>query len=176
MIKPALCIIVAASENNVIGRDGGIPWHISGDLKYVKARTWGKPIIMGRRTFESMGSKPLPGRPNIVITSHDLPEQDNLYIKRNLESALREAETIAAGGSNADEIFIFGGGKLYEEALPQVDRIYLTRVHITVDDGDAFFPELAPHNWKEVERNDVDANPDKNDPAHSFLTLERIPA
>ena len=99
-----------------------------------------------------------------------MPGQDNFYIKRDLESALREAETIIAG-QPADEIFIFGGGEIYRQSLPQVDRIYLTRVHITVDNGDAFFPALSPENWQETERVDVEND---TDPPHSYLVLDRI--
>ena len=169
MITPDLCIIVAASENNAIGKQGGIPWKISGDLQYVKAKTWGKPIIMGRKTFESMGGRPLPGRANIVVTSQNLPE-NGFYVRSTLDSALREAETIAAG-NNVDEIFIFGGQKMYEEALPKVKRIYLTRVHETIEDADAFFPALEEGNWTEIERQEVD---DGKGPAHSYLTLEKV--
>lgn len=169
MSLPTLCIIVAASENNVIGKDGDLPWRIPGDLKYVKARTWGKPIIMGRKTYESLG-RPLPGRANIVVTSRDLKDE-GIYVKTDLDSALREAETIAAG-NHIDEIFIFGGGQLYREALPKVGRIYLTRVHMDVPDGDTTFPELDMSEWEEVERTDHNDSA----PPHSYLVLERINA
>lgn len=166
MKAPKLCIIVAASENNVIGKDGDLPWRIPGDLKYVKAKTWGKPIIMGRKTYESLG-RPLPGRANIVVTSHDISD-DGIYVKPDLESALREAETIAAG-NYIDEIFIFGGGRLYREALSQVKRIYLTRVHMDVPDGDTTFPDLDMTQWDVTDRTEKrDA-----DPPHTYYILER---
>lgn len=173
---PVLCIIVAASQNNVIGKKGEIPWHISGDLKYVKARTWGKPIIMGRGTYDSLGRRPLPGRSNIVVTSQDLPEEQakpGVYIRSDLAAARAEAQTIAAG-NGIDEIFIFGGGALYKEALPDVSRIYLTRVDVDVDDGDAFFPALNSDEWREIDRRDVAADPEKGSPSHHYLVLERV--
>lgn len=164
---PAVCIIVAASENNVIGKNGSLPWHISGDLKYVKARTWGKPIIMGRKTYEDLG-KPLPGRDNIVVTRKNLDDK-GVIVKSDLESAIQEGKTRALM-DQSDEVFIFGGGQIYEQALPLASRIYLTRVHLTIENGDTFFPSLDPNIWKQIDRKDVEND---QDPPHSYLILER---
>lgn len=130
------------AENNVIGKDGGLPWHIPADLKHFKAVTMGKPIVMGRRTYESIG-RPLPGRLNIVVTRDPSRRWDGVEVVQSLPDALERA---AAHG--ADEIMIIGGGDLYRAALPLAQRIYLTRVHEAVE-GDTVFPDLDPTEWRE---------------------------
>lgn len=161
---PHVSLVVAMAENNVIGKDGGLPWHIPADLKHFKAVTMGKPIVMGRRTFESIG-RPLPGRLNIVVTRDPSRRWDGVETVRSLPDALERA---AADG--AAEIMIIGGGDLYRAALPLVQRIYLTRVHETVD-GDTVFPELDPADWREEScerRDDIHRVP------VSFEILERV--
>ena len=158
-----LSIIAAVSDNNVVGKNNALPWKLSADLKRLKLLTMGHHIIMGRRTWESLG-RPLPGRINLVITS------DKNYAAEGgvVVGSLREALKIA---SDDEEAFIFGGGKIFTEALPFVDKIYLTQVHASVD-GDAFFPKLNLNEWKEIDRMDFKSD-EKNQYDYSFVTLER---
>jgi len=159
--------IVAMSENRVIGRDNALPWHISADLKRFKALTLGKPVVMGRKTYESIG-KPLPGRPNIIISRSGF-QADGVKVYGSVFEALSEAR-ILAGLQNLDEIMVIGGAQIYKETLPLLDRIHMTQVHQHVE-GDAMFPVLAPREWIETFREDHAAD-DKN-PAYSFITLTR---
>ena len=150
-----LSIIVAISENHVIGRDGGLPWHLSADLKNFKRLTMGHPIIMGRKTYDSIG-RPLPGRTSIVITRQDSYQPDGVETVGTIADALKRAEP-------SDEAFVIGGAEIYRLALPLADRLYVTRVHATVE-GDVMFPELDPTEWqlqsaephKADEQNDFD--------------------
>lgn len=134
-------IVVAASENNVIGINNDLPWHLPNDLKFFKKTTLGKPIIMGKNTWLSLG-KPLPGRLNIVLSSslNNMPEGVLLF--KNLHSALSHLET-----QNVPEVCIIGGGQLYKSAIDIADTIYLTRVHCHIDNGTAFFPDLDTKVW-----------------------------
>lgn len=158
-----LSLIVAAGEHNEIGKDGAMPWHLPADLRHFKAVTLGKPVIMGRRTWDSIG-KPLPGRRNIVIT------RDRMWSAEGCEVAhsLPEALVMAAG---EPEIMLIGGGQLYREALPRAQRIYLTRVHGTFD-ADTFFPSFDMNQWRETVRETHPADA-ANPHACSFLVLER---
>lgn len=159
----SLSIIVALSDNHVIGTGNQLPWRLSADLKRVKALTMGHHLIMGRKTFESIG-RPLPGRTNVIITRNGGYSHDGCVIAGSLQQALE----IAAEDSEA---FVFGGGEIFRDALPLVDRIYLTKVHCTIE-GDTFFPALNPNEWKEVERQDFKAD-EKNEHDYSFVTLVR---
>lgn len=161
-----LSLIVAASENNVIGAAGGMPWHLPADLKHFKATTMGKPIVMGRRTFEAIG-RALPGRRSIVVTRNASFSAPGVETAASLEAALELT-------GEAEEIMVTGGGELYRAALPLAQRIYLTRIHATVE-GDTFFPELTPSDWHEVAHEDY-APDEKNAHTLSFITLERLPA
>lgn len=158
-----LSLIVAAGENNEIGKDGAMPWHLPADLRHFKAVTLGKPVIMGRHTWESIG-KPLPQRRNIVVT------RDKTWFAQGCEVAhsVPEALVMAAG---EPEIMLIGGGQLYREALPRATRIYLTRVHGTFD-ADTFFPPLDMNQWQETVRETHPADA-ANPYACSFLVLER---
>ncbi len=158
-----ISLIVAVADNGVIGQDNALPWRLPGDLKRFKALTMGKPIIMGRKTFDSIG-KPLPGRTNIVITR----QSDLQIVGCTVVGSLDEA----FGSVQADEYMIIGGAEIYRQALPQAQRVYLTQVHATIS-GDAFFPLLEPTQWHETSRDDVPAD-DQNQFAHSFITLERV--
>ncbi len=157
-------IIVAVSENNVIGKENGLPWKLSADLKRLKALTMGHHILMGRKTWESLG-KPLPGRTNVVITT----QKDYSAPGATVVNSLEEALTVS-GGDN--EIFIFGGAEIFKKALPWVNKVYLTRVHAKID-GDAFFPKLELLEWKIVDIHDYKAD-EKNEYDYSFITMERI--
>lgn len=143
-----LALIVAAGNGNVIGKANTLPWYLPEDLKYFKATTLGKPVIMGRKTFESIG-KVLPGRANIVVTrQQDWVAPPGVIAASSIEAALqRAAALLAAGQTDADEAMIIGGAEIYQHALPLVERIYFTRIEVDVPDGDAFFPVLQPHEW-----------------------------
>lgn len=157
-----LTLIVAVADNGVIGRDGGLPWRLPGDLAHFKATTMGKPIVMGRKTWESLG-RPLPGRDNIVVTRDPAYVADGAAVAADLDAAL-------AAAGDAGEVMIIGGAEIYALALPRADRIHLTRVHASPE-GDTHFPDLDLDRWREVAREDHDADGDS--PAYSFVTLER---
>lgn len=155
-------IIVAADENNVIGKDNGLIWHLPDDLKFFKEKTNGHAIIMGRRTFESVG-RPLPNRTNIVITRDKNFNPEGCVIVNSLEAALE----IASGD---DEPFIVGGEQIYRLALPFTDRVYLTRIHHSFE-GDRYFPELGAE-WKTVEKTEHGID-DKHAYSFTFISYEK---
>lgn len=136
-----ISLIVAASENNAIGKLNAMLWHLPEDLKFFKNTTWGMPVIMGRKTFEAVG-KPLPGRTNIIVTTNSDWKAENTISTLNINDAIK-----AAAETNAKEIFITGGGEIYKQTLPIADKVYLTRVHTEID-GDAFFPVLDKNVWE----------------------------
>jgi dihydrofolate reductase len=148
MTDPAVSIIVAVASNGVIGRDGGMPWQLSTDLKRFKSLTMGKPIVMGRKTYEAIG-KALPGRVNIVLTRDRLFEAPGTIVANDIREALRIART-RAREAGADELFVIGGGEIYEMALPFTDRLHVTHVE-AVPDGDTRFPPIDPDNWELLE-------------------------
>lgn len=154
-----ITVIVAASENNVIGRDNDMPWRLSTDLKRFKALTLGKPVIMGRKTFESIG-RPLPSRLNIVITRDENFSVDGVTRVSSLDDAYMLAKEHAAA-KGLDEIFVIGGGQVYQQALDKADQIHLTRV-LTELEGDTLFPVLKPEQWKLVHHEDVPAGEKDN--------------
>ena len=163
-------LIVAMSQNRVIGRDNKLPWYLPGDLKYFKQATMGKPIIMGRKTWDSIG-RPLPGRMNVVISRN--PEWEapaGTVAAESLEAALVKAEA-QAEIEDGEEVMIIGGGQIYAEALPMVDRMYVTLVHDEVE-GDAFFPEVNWEEWEEIGREDFSAS-DNNPYDYSFVVYQR---
>lgn len=139
MSSVRLAMIAAMSRNRVIGRDNALPWHISVDLKHFKRTTLGKPVVMGRKTFESIG-RPLPGRTNIVVTRQKDYRPDGVRVATSTASALALADEVAAA-DGADEVMVIGGEQLYRSLLPHAERLYLTEVDAEVE-GDAFFPEL----------------------------------
>ena len=157
-----LSLIVAVADNNVIGKDNKMPWHIPEDFKHFKEITFGKPCIMGRKTYESILDqlgKPLPGRTSIVVSRSDYTHE-GCVSAASFEEALDKAKA-----ENAEEIMVIGGSQIYALALPHANRIYLTRVHQSPD-GDAFFPEFGA-DWQEKDL--------ENHGDFSFLTLERHP-
>lgn len=157
--------VVAASDNNVIGKDGGLPWHVSSDLKLFKEITMGKPVIMGRRTWESLPKQPLPGRRNIVITRNPDYAAEGADVAGSIHEALAMCE-------GEPEVSIIGGGQVYEQAMNRTDRIYLTRIHLTVD-GDTFLPELPENEWQEVERREFEKG-ERDDAAFTLVVLDRV--
>ena len=162
-----ISLIVAVSQNNVIGRDNQLPWHLPEDLQYFKTVTMGKPLIMGRKTFESIG-RPLPGRTNIVITRNPAWTAEGVEIVKDIEAAFDCAQ-IACSASGGDEVMVVGGEQIYRSCLARSDRLYLTRVEAEVE-GDAFFPEINADDWQQVE----EKLPEKLDKhAYRFLILDR---
>lgn len=166
-MRPEIVLVVAAADNGVIGRDGAMPWHLPADLRRFKRLTVAKPVVMGRKTFASIG-KPLPGRHNIVLT------RDASWFAPGVTVAPNLAEAIAAAGLNpqarAAEIMIIGGAQIYTEAMPIATRLELTRIHIAPE-GDTFFPGPDLAEWRETAREQHPADGDA--PAHSFLSYVR---
>ena len=160
--EPRVSIIVAMARNRVIGRDGQLPWHIPEDLKRFKQLTMGHHIVMGRKTWDSLG-RLLPGRRHVIVSRQPDYRVPGAQIVRSLDTAI-------AACAGDEEIFIIGGGEIYRQALTLTDRIYLTQVALDAE-GDTAFPELQPQNWKEAAREH------KVDPAsgieYVFLTLQR---
>lgn len=159
----SLSIIVALSENHVIGSGNQLPWKLSADLKRVKALTMGHHLIMGRKTYESIG-RPLPGRTNVIITRNGSYAPEGCVVVNSLAAALELAK-------EDSEAFVFGGGEIFREALPLVNKIYLTKVHCVID-GDTHFPELTSSEWIELDREEFKAD-EKNEYDYSFVTLQR---
>ena len=158
-----ISIIVAMDKKGVIGLDGDLPWHLSSDLKHFKAITMGKPLIMGRKTHESIG-RPLPGRKNIVLTRSNDYVAEGCIVVNSQEQAL---ELVA----DAEEVMFMGGAGIYAEALSHANRLYLTEVHAEVE-GDVYFPEFDKHEWKEIEQEEHSAD-EKNEFDYSFVVLEK---
>ncbi|WP_112797906.1 dihydrofolate reductase [Rhizobium sp. SYY.PMSO] len=145
MTQPSKTIVVAVSRNGIIGREGDMPWRLSSDLKRFKAMTLGKPVIMGRKTFQSIG-KPLPGRPNVVITRDAGFSADGIVVAHSLDEAIAAASRLAEE-SNSDEICILGGGEIYRQAIGLADRLLITHVEADVE-GDTAFPRIDPAIWQ----------------------------
>ncbi|WP_063509019.1 MULTISPECIES: dihydrofolate reductase [unclassified Alcanivorax] len=164
-----LSLMVAKASNRVIGRNNKLPWYLPNDLKYFKQVTFGKPVIMGRKTWDSLG-KPLPGRTNIVITRQADFQAVGAKVVATLDEAVTLAENVAFI-EGQDEAVVMGGAEIYALALPQADRLYLTEVHAEVD-GDTWFPEYDTSEWKEIGREDFPAEgPNPYD--YSFVVYER---
>lgn len=161
-----LSLIVAASENHVIGIKNRLPWHLPNDLQYFRSRTMGKPIIMGRKTFDSL-KRPLPGRTNIVITRNPEWHHEGVKVVHSIEEAIKVAEAITFL-DGADEAMIIGGETLYTACLDQVDQIYLTRVEHIVE-GDAFF-QMPETGWQLIE----DSPQESGGWRYSYQVYQRI--
>jgi dihydrofolate reductase len=160
-----ISLVVAMAANRVIGRDNGLPWHLPADLQHFKRITMGKPILMGRRTWESIG-RPLPGRTSIVITRDAGYSAPGCVVVHTIEAALQ------AAADCGDEAMVIGGAEFYRQVLPRANTLYLTRIHADFE-GDTLFPELDESEWREVERSDCE--PDgKNPYRYSFIRLDRI--
>ena len=151
-----ISIVVAVSENNAIGKNNQLLWHLPNDLKFFKNTTWGGVVIMGRKTFESV-NKSLPGRTNIVITKQTHWSAENVIVANSVSDAIQKARDL-----NFKEIFIIGGGEIYKESMHLADKIYLTKVHTSIE-GDTFFPELETEKWNLLSNKDF-----KSDEKHAF--------
>ena len=161
-----ISLLVAAGENNVIGKDNALPWHLPNDLKYFKNQTWAMPILMGRKTYDSIG-KPLPGRKNIVITRNQDWNAAGITVVHSLEAAVETAKAFFV-----KEIFVIGGAEIFNAAFPQAGRLYLTRVHHSFE-GDVFFPSIDTGAWSRVAARYCAAD-EKNAYPHTFEVWERI--
>lgn len=164
-----LALIAAVAENGVIGKDNALPWRLPGDLAHFKRVTMGKPIVMGRRTFESIG-RALPGRTNIVISRTPAYVAPGCRVVNALAPALELASDIAREDA-MEEAVVIGGAAIYAGALPRAERLYLTQIHARVP-GDTFFPDIDWTQWCEIEREHHDAV-DPDTPAYSFVVYER---
>lgn len=160
-----LSLLLAASENNVIGKDNQLPWHLPNDLKYFKNLTWGMPILMGRKTFESIG-RALPGRKSVVITRNTDWKQENVEVVHSVEEAINYAKA-----QDVKEIFVIGGAEIFNTSFDTADRIYMTRIHQQVE-GDAYFPPIDETKWKRVSAKFCEAD-EKNAYPHTFEVWER---
>jgi dihydrofolate reductase len=162
-------LIVAATRNQVIGRDNQMPWHLSADLRYFKQRTLGKPIIMGRKTWESLG-RPLPGRLNIVVTRQTDIALEGAEVFADLQAAIARGQEWACE-QGVDEVMVIGGGQLYQQALALTQRVYLTRIDLELE-GDTFFPVLDAQQWQQTE---AQAHPaQEQEPGYTFEVWQRI--
>ena len=162
----ALELVVAAAENDVIGRGNQLPWHLPADLRHFKALTLGKPVLMGRKTYQSIG-KALPGRKNIVLSRSGIAAPQDVSVVHTLEEA-----RLAAGDS--PQVMVIGGAEIYRQTLPLASRIHLTLVHTQIADGDTVFAGWRNSRWLESSRERHEAD-DKHAYPYSFITLERAP-
>ena len=158
-------LITALSRNQVIGRNNALPWSLPADLQRFKKITMGKPIIMGRKTYDSIG-RPLPGRKNIVISRNPNFHAEGITVVDSLDAAIDAAD-------QAPEVMVIGGANIYYQFLPRADRLYFTLVHTTVNDGDAFFPAYNRRDWRLVIEENHPADADNPFP-YSFMTWQRI--
>lgn len=156
--------LVAASENNVIGKNNQLPWNLPNDFKFFKNKTWGMPVVMGRKTYESM-EKELKGRINIVVTTNKEWKRDNVLVASSIEEGIKKAEE-----TDCKEIFVIGGGEIFRQSMDIVNRLYITRVHATVE-GDTFYPAIDESNWKLVSEDPHPAD-EKHQFAYTFQTWE----
>lgn len=157
-----ISFVVAMDENRAIGKDNDLPWYLPNDLKHFKKTTMGKPIVMGRKTYESIG-KPLPGRENIVVTRDHSYEAEGTTIVHSVNEVLQ---------IDAEEICVIGGSEIFKQFLPVADRLYITVIH-HIFDADTYFPELNDNEWKEVSRT-AGIVDEKNKYAHEFVVYEKI--
>jgi dihydrofolate reductase len=161
-----ISLVVAASENNIIGKDNQLVWHLPNDMRFFKNITWGLPVIMGRKTFEAL-KKPLPGRINIVVTRQPGWNAAGTITATELNDAIKKAET-----TNCKQACIIGGGEIYKQSISFADIIYITRVHATVE-GDTSFPLINETEWELISREDFDKD-EKHQYAYSFQKWRRM--
>lgn len=168
-MAPKLTFVVAVAKNGVIGRDGALPWRLSSDMKRFKAATMGKPVLMGRKTWDSLPRKPLPGRQNLILTRDADFKADGAWIYTDLAAMLAAARAMAAA-AGVEEACVIGGAQLYNAVLPQADRIILTEIDLAPE-GDAYL-KLDLSAWREVSREHVERG-EKDDASFTVRVLER---
>ena len=160
-------LVVAASTNNAIGKENKLLWHLPNDLKFLKNKTWGMPVLMGRKSFEALNNKPLNGRVNIVLTSNKKFKNDAVTIVHSMSDAIFFTEE-----NDFNELMILGGGKVYTDTIDDADNIYITRVHYVFENADAFFPSINEKKWKLVSNEDYFKD-DKHAYDYSFQLWQR---
>ncbi len=170
MTQPRITLIAAVAENGVIGRDLDMPWKLSTDLKRFKALTMGKPMIMGRKTFLSVGERPLPGRPHIIISRNPDYRPDGVDVVSSLEVALSLAKN-KAQALGVDEVFVAGGGEIYRQAMPFADQLSVTHVEVSLE-GDTFFPQIDLAVFEKIDETAAPAGDKDNYPVR-FATYRR---
>lgn len=168
-----VAIFVAVAQNGVIGRDGGLPWRLSSDLKRFKADTFGKPVVMGRKTWEGIG-RPLPGRLNIIVTRDRAFRAEGAEVATSLEEAIALAKVRGRCMVGADAVCIIGGGEIYRQAMGLADRLHVTHVLASVD-GDTRFPPIDPAVWREI-RSEAFPPGERDSHATRYAVYERIGA
>lgn len=171
MKKHPISIVVAFAQNGVIGRDGDMPWKLSTDLKRFKAITLGNPVVVGRKTLESFGGKPLPGRPHVVVTRNADFAVEGAETAPSLTQALKQADEIASE-TGAREVAVIGGGEIYRQAIDLADILYITHVEAEIADGDTFFPAIDPAVFEKGEELFVPAGEKDTYPTR-FVTYRR---
>lgn len=173
MSNPEIVIVVAMAANNVIGRNGDMPWKLSTDLRRFKALTLGKPLVMGRKTFDSVGGKPLPGRPHVIVSRSAEIDAAGVETVRSLDEAIERAREIAME-TGAGEICIAGGGEIYRQALPLADVLHVTHVEAEIE-GDTVFPEIDPAVFEKMQEMPVPVGEKDNYPTR-YAIYRRRPA
>jgi dihydrofolate reductase len=169
-MTPPLVVVVAVAESGIIGKDNNLSWRMPSDLKHFRRITMGKPLIMGRKTFDSLG-RPLPGREIVVVTRDRAFASPGVHVAHSLDAAVAKAQALAAA-MGAAELIVAGGAQIYAALLPHTDRVELTRVHADID-GDARFPALDPAEWRETRHEEHAAGPG-DDHAYAICTLARV--
>jgi dihydrofolate reductase len=169
MVLP-LVIVVAVAENGIIGKDNNLSWRMPSDLKHFRRLTMGKPLIMGRKTFASLG-RPLPGREIVVVTRDPAFASPGVHVVHSLDDAVAKAQALAAA-MGSTEVIVAGGAQIYAALLPRANRVELTRVHADID-GDARFPALDPVEWRETRHEEHAAGPG-DDHAYAICTLAHV--
>jgi len=167
----SVSLIVAVAENGVIGRDGDLPWRMSSDLKTFRRITMGKPVIMGRKTFETL-KKPLDGRTNIIVTRSRNFKAEGVVVTKSVGEALEAAEQALPRDSKDREVMVMGGAEIYAQTLPKADRIYFTEIHAKPD-GDTIFPPLGEGRWREVSAEPILPGP-RDDHGATLRVLDRV--
>ncbi|HRI19826.1 MAG TPA: dihydrofolate reductase [Panacibacter sp.] len=162
-----LSLVVAASTNNAIGKNGNLLWHLPNDMKFFKNTTWAMPVAMGRKTFDALGNKPLNGRINIIITHQKKFDAEGITTVNNINDA-----AFIAQQQDYKELMIIGGGEIYKQAIVKADKIYITRVHASFGDADAFFPEIDQSKWQ-LNSNQDFFKDEKHAYDYSFQVWER---
>jgi dihydrofolate reductase len=168
---PRLALIAAVARNGVIGAGDALPWRLSSDLKRFKTLTMGKPLVMGRKTFQAIG-RALPGREIIVVTRDEAYAPEGVEVARDIDAALRRAE-VKAGAAGVDEVVVAGGGEIYAQTIARAGRLYVTEVDLAPE-GDARFPRIDPALWREVRREPGERGP-RDEANFAFVEYRRVP-